>query len=144
MTTSKLFQLARVVMQIRNRFVVSGVSVALLGGCSTSHDSPVAPKQLVFRTQKLDVASRSSSRPLPNVPGTCITGVRLADGRYMTRETTIRFPEKILGTAGKIARFAYQGPIDEDSMWSRVAICAIPDSPVAVSFFASAFTGRVL
>lgn len=132
--------------QSDSRWMFRGLVYALLlSGCATDQESPTsASPPISGQIQAAQTSQESIDARLPRVAGACIVSSHRQDGRYISRSIHVPLPRGLASQTGNLARFAYAGPLDRDSSWSRLALCTIPDTPGAQQYFASLFRGRLI
>jgi hypothetical protein len=126
-------------------------TLALLAACQGERPVPTAPS--VSATSLTPSDASAAARPpkgdlvssvLPNTPGACLLAVRSEDGRYPSRQFTIRLPARFTSSRASATRFAYRGWAAGVPEPTLLAICTMPDAQGAREYFAAQFESREL
>ena len=134
-------------MRFRALASVASSLILALSACKDSAPVPTGPTPPKIAAAQLAAGTQSSDKlasRLSSAPGSCLVGVRSADGHYQTRPVTVPLPKKVSASSTSLARFAYRGWTQGIQEPTILAVCTIPDAASALSYFENLFGAKAM
>lgn len=126
--------------------VVAVVLTVTLVACKDDAPLPTGPTPSAPAASQLATGSVQSSDPissrLSSAPGACLVAVRTLDGKYTSRTVAVTLPKQIAASSAATIQFAYRGWAAGVPQPTLLALCNIPDSRSARTYFEKQFGGK--
>jgi hypothetical protein len=126
--------------------VIAVVLTVALVACKDDAPLPTGPTPLAPATSQLATGSVESSDPLSSrlssTPGSCLVAERSPAGDYRSRTIAVSLPKQIAASSAATIEFAYRGWAATVPEPVLLALCHIPDSRTARTYFEKQFGGK--
>jgi hypothetical protein len=133
-------------IKFRALTVVTVVLAVTLTACNDNVPLPTAPATAGPAAPQLARGSVQSSGPVSNrlssTPGACLVAVRTMYGQYTSRTVAVTLPKQIASSSAATIQFAYRGWAPGVPQPTIIALCNMPDSRTARTYFEKQFGGK--
>jgi len=133
-------------IEFRALTVVSVVLAVTLTACNDNVPLPTAPATAGPAAPQLATRSVQSVNPvssgLSSTPGACLVAVRTMSGQYTSRTVAVTLPKQIASSSAATIQFAYRGWAPGVPQPTILALCNMPDSRTARTYFEKQFGGK--
>lgn len=132
---------------IRIRALPALALAVTLAACNDNAPELTGPtRSSAGATSQLAPSTVQSNDPLSSrlssTPGACIVAVRSPDGKYQSKTVAVALSKKIAASSAATIRFGYRGWSANVPEPTLMAVCNIPDSRSARTYFENQFGGK--
>jgi len=128
--------------------ITVGIGV-LVAGCSDNTPEVTGPRSpSALPASQLATSAVQSSDPLSSrlssTPGACLVAVRSPDGKYRSKPVAVALSKQIAASSAATIEFLYRGWTPGVPQPTLLALCNIPDSRSARTYFEKQFGGKTM